>query len=192
MKDPFLRRLLKLLRRFDYRLFWLINGRLHFGFVDAPVRVVNRIDAFLGDAGEILIILLLAALGAWYCNSAGCTPVFLFESVIFLINLIVGVGIKHLARVRRPLFVFGDEVRILSERRYKYSMPSGHTQVAFCVATLLSVQFPAFSWLFYTAAAVIGVYRVYVGSHFPSDVLVGALLGVGVTKLLLRLLPFPL
>jgi undecaprenyl-diphosphatase len=170
------------LRRLDYRLFWLINGRLHTGFVDSFIRQVNRIDDFLGDAGSLVILLLVMAVWSWCYKGSRFISYFLFVAGIIILNILVGVIIKRVVKERRPLFVFGGKVRILSERRYRYSMPSGHTQVAFSLATLLSAQLPAYGWLFYLAAALIGIYRVYVGSHFPSDVVAGALLGVVITR----------
>jgi len=61
----------------------------------------------------------------------------------------------------------------------KYSMPSGHTTAAFAIATALTLRYPkpyvyipAYAW-----AAFVGYGRVYLGLHYPSDVLAGALLG---------------
>jgi undecaprenyl-diphosphatase len=181
-----IKRTLKKLRRLDYNLFWLINGRMHAPFVDVPVRLVNRADTALGDPGKIVILLLLAGVWAWYFKRPQFSEYFLAASGIILVNGLIGLIIKRVVRERRPLFVFGSSVRVLSERRYIYSMPSGHTLIAFCVATLLSSQHPAYAWLFYFAAALVGIYRVYVGSHFPSDTIAGALLGITITNLCLK------
>jgi len=61
----------------------------------------------------------------------------------------------------------------------KYSMPSGHTTAAFAIATSLTLRYPkpyvyipAFAW-----AVFVGYGRVYMGLHYPSDVLAGAALG---------------
>ncbi len=61
----------------------------------------------------------------------------------------------------------------------KYSMPSGHTTAAFAIATALTlcypkpyVYIPAYAW-----AAFVGYGRMYLGLHYPSDVLAGAILG---------------
>ena len=62
-----------------------------------------------------------------------------------------------------------------------YSFPSGHTSSAFCTATSLSLLFP--KWYVavpsYLYAATVGYARMYQGVHYPSDVLVGALVGAG-------------
>ena len=61
------------------------------------------------------------------------------------------------------------------------SFPSGHTSSAFAIATSLSLAYPkwyvivpTFSW-----AGTVGYSRMHLGVHYPSDVLVGALVGAG-------------
>jgi len=61
-----------------------------------------------------------------------------------------------------------------------HSFPSGHTATSFALAAVLASRFPRQAWLFYTLAGLVGVGRVVGGSHYPSDVLAGALLGLGV------------
>ncbi|HEU5479945.1 MAG TPA: phosphatase PAP2 family protein, partial [Candidatus Tumulicola sp.] len=62
-----------------------------------------------------------------------------------------------------------------------YGFPSGHTAVAFAVAAALAPDLPRpvrpFVWLL---AVIVGFARVYVGAHFPLDVLGGAALGYAI------------
>jgi membrane-associated phospholipid phosphatase len=58
------------------------------------------------------------------------------------------------------------------------SFPSGHTSASFAVATVLARHFPRGTWLFYSAATLVGLSRVLRGSHYPTDVLAGVALGV--------------
>jgi len=62
-----------------------------------------------------------------------------------------------------------------------YSFPSGHTSSAFALATSISLAFPKWyvvapAYLYSSAA---GYSRMYLGVHYPSDVLVGAIVGAG-------------
>jgi membrane-associated phospholipid phosphatase len=58
------------------------------------------------------------------------------------------------------------------------SMPSGHSAVAFALATVLAKQYPEHKYIFYTCACIIGLSRIYVHSHWPSDVFIGAAIGI--------------
>ncbi len=64
------------------------------------------------------------------------------------------------------------------------SLPSGHTTISFAVALVLAKRYPGGRHIFYLAAVLVGASRVWLGSHYPSDVMAGALLGVAVGHLL--------
>jgi membrane-associated phospholipid phosphatase len=66
------------------------------------------------------------------------------------------------------------------------SFPSAHTAGAFAVASVVSARYRDHrwvSWVAYGAAALVGVSRVTLQSHFPADVFVGGALGIGVGRL---------
>ena len=69
------------------------------------------------------------------------------------------------------------------------SMPSGHTAVSFAGLVMLGMLFPRIKWATWTLATVIGLSRIYVGAHWPSDVILGAFIGMvcaDITKYVLK------
>ncbi|HEY9856728.1 MAG TPA: phosphatase PAP2 family protein, partial [Stenomitos sp.] len=62
------------------------------------------------------------------------------------------------------------------------SFPSGHAAVSFAAATVLADYNPKLAWPAYGIAALVSYSRIYNGLHYPSDILAGALLGIGVGK----------
>ncbi len=57
------------------------------------------------------------------------------------------------------------------------AFPSGHTQTAFATAVYLSCMYPRWLPIFLSLACLVGLSRIAIGVHYPSDVVVGALFG---------------
>jgi undecaprenyl-diphosphatase len=85
-------------------------------------------------------------------------------------------GVKDLVHRTRP-FDAHPQIHPLYVV-HSSSFPAGHAATAFAGATLLSYVVPRAVPLFVLLAAAIGFSRVYVGVHYPGDVLGGALIGV--------------
>ncbi|MEX1221383.1 MAG: phosphatase PAP2 family protein [Idiomarina sp.] len=66
-----------------------------------------------------------------------------------------------------------------------FSFPSGHTTAAFMFAGLCANFMPSLGPLVYTWAALVGLSRVLLGVHFPTDIVAGALLGSALAALIL-------
>lgn len=65
----------------------------------------------------------------------------------------------------------------LEYARTNSSFPSGHAAGAFAVATVLSDRYRSYRLPFYAGASAVCLSRVYLGKHYPADVVAGALLG---------------
>ncbi|MBI5379414.1 MAG: phosphatase PAP2 family protein [Nitrospirae bacterium] len=86
--------------------------------------------------------------------------------------------LKHLLGVPRPrLWMQGVAHFGPSLADGLDSFPSGHTSTSFALAVLWGRMFPAWRWPLWASAGAISLSRVAVGSHFPSDVMGGAILG---------------
>ncbi|MHB1050201.1 MAG: phosphatase PAP2 family protein [Bacteroidota bacterium] len=94
----------------------------------------------------------------------------------FAIELIAYKIIKQSTTRQRP---YRSNVAILKlvNPQDEYSFPSGHTAAATVSALLFSTELPALAPLFFTAASLIGISRIYLGVHYPSDVVMGFVLG---------------
>ena len=86
-------------------------------------------------------------------------------------------GLKALFDRPRPPLRYA-EPKTLVHLPHDAAFPSGHAATSFAAATMLSFAFPRFAPFLYVLAAAVAFSRVYVGVHYPLDVLGGALLGV--------------
>lgn len=103
-----------------------------------------------------------------------------YEIILGTLTLWIVVELmKALVRRSRPIFRV-TQARIVGYHARGRSFPSGHTSQAFFMVTLLASHFNASIWialLLYTIALLVGITRMYVGAHYPRDVLAGAILG---------------
>lgn len=91
----------------------------------------------------------------------------------------ISFGLKTLLGRARPVLGLSPSTFIGPTFRPQHdSFPSGHATATFAVAAALSRVWPRAHWLFLLAAGVLSLSRLFTGSHFPSDVLAGALVGI--------------
>ncbi len=180
-------------------LIWLLYGNIDLEVIrwskarqDTWIRPVS---AFLTEFG-IITGWLVGAMLLWFYfryyrkNSYWAARVrFFFISVAA--TGIAAIPLKLLFGKARPSKLFDENLYGFqwfapTDAYGLHGFPSGHTTTAFSVATALALIFPRFAVLFYLGATLVGLSRIGVLYHYPSDVVAGAMLGTVLTLLLYR------
>lgn len=102
------------------------------------------------------------------------------SAVTLLVAGAISSTLKVTIQRERPFITYPDLIYQKTEVG-SYSFPSGHTNFAFATATSLTLAFPKWYVIVpaYSYAIAVGYSRMYLGVHYPSDVLAGALIGTG-------------
>jgi len=163
-------------RQLDQQLFSLING-LQFPGSDLLLGWVT----WLGDAS---IAAVLAVLGLLLLDRRRFWRNFLFLAGALLISTLAVHFLKAWMARPRPLAEMGGllpdgrPIHVMFQELRHKSFPSGHSQTVFGLAAGFRLLFGRrLRWLFLIAGWV-ALSRIYVGAHFPLDILAGGILGV--------------
>src|SRR5579871_2594704 len=152
--------------------------RLNRGASFALPRRVFQVASRLGDG--IAWYVLILALPLLYGAPA------LKPAVIMALTGALGVLIYKLLKrvfVRERPFITHTAIDLAMAPLDRYSFPSGHTLHAVSFAWQASAHFPELSWVLVPLAALIAGSRVVLGLHYPTDVVVGALIGGSLAEL---------
>ena len=141
-------------------------------------RRLFQIASRLGDG--IIWYVLIFSLPLLY-GASGVKP-----SVVMAVTGILGVILYKLLKrvfVRERPFITHSSIALAGAPLDRYSFPSGHTLHAVSFAWQASAHFPELSWVLVPLAALIAGSRVVLGLHYPTDVLVGAVIGASLAEL---------
>jgi diacylglycerol kinase family enzyme/membrane-associated phospholipid phosphatase len=108
---------------------------------------------------------------------------------IALTSFVTNIPAKFFWRRARPKIDEVPQIRRLAKLPTSTSFPSGHAAAAFAFSTGVALEKPAVGVPLLGLAGVVAYSRVYVGVHYPSDVVGGALIGAGVAIATRRLWP---
>ena len=173
--------MLERLLTWDERLFFVLNERWTSPFLD-------RVLPWLTDARHYTIPFILGALVlliAWRLRGLR----FLLVAVVSVV-IADAIGthlIKHVFWRTRPCVAL-ETVRLLAGCVNSPSFPSNHAVNGSALATLAALHLPKVGPLALALAFIVGYSRVYVGAHYPLDVLVGSVLGILVALALSRVM----
>ncbi len=140
-----------------------------------------RIVSKTGDGG--LYGLLFVCLVWQYGFEA---PLLKTMMMAFLLERSAYYLLKNTLRRNRPQAALTDFTSFIVPQD-QFSFPSGHTSAAFLMATLMTEFWPSLGILFYCWASCVGFSRVLLGVHFPTDIIMGAMLGIAIANFSLQM-----
>lgn len=157
---------------FDRWLFYLINGAGANGFFDAVMPFLTDFSNFEIPLAIAWVMLMV------FGGRRGRVTALVLAVTLLMTDQMSSHVIKPLVQRERPCVELSD-VRALMGLKTSFSFPSSHAANIFGAATVLSLEYRRLMIPFIVIATAVAYSRVYIGVHYPLDVIAGAALGVG-------------
>ena len=142
------------------------------------ISILNQVMPFITDADNwILPILFLILYLGFFKGKKGKIALFLLIISLSLNDSICAQILKPFFERVRPSHMSIEGLNLLVSKGGKWSMPSNHASNMFSLAVILSYFYGRFKVILFFLATVIAISRVYVGVHYPGDVIIGAFIG---------------
>ncbi len=167
--------MLDLLWNLDLTLFKFINQSLSFPWLDQITPVITNLDQYLWLRIALPLVVLFFFIRKY--QRQGITY-FLFLILALSTGDFIGGRIKKAVSRPRPFQVAENQTILKAEGAENRSFYSNHASNTFTAAFYLAAFFPPGQIYFFTVATIVALTRVHVGVHYPSDILVGALMGL--------------
>lgn len=153
----------------DYTIVQTIAQHVRQDWLTTIVKFVTS----LGNAGAIWLMIALILLVQSRTRRCGLAML----TALALGAIVGNVVLKNLIARPRPFAAYSNIVPLVIPID-PYSFPSGHTLSSFCAATACFGFYRGAGIACYILAAMIGLSRIYLGVHYPTDVAGGAVLGI--------------
>jgi len=163
--------MISFLRTTDIFLFHLINGKGQNSFFDWFMPFMTNLNNFIYVLAALVLWIL------WRERKGGVVFVVFVGILLTITDLFSSFELKDWVGRVRPCHVL-ESARLLTDCNNSYSFPSSHAVNIFAAAFFLSQPLKRLSLLFYGIAGVVGYSRVYIGIHYPLDVIGGAAIGL--------------
>ena len=159
----------------DYSLYRTVNGLSGESLPDHLFRFLAN------DLPAILVVLVaLTFLAPWGARRSGRRSGAVLATASAGLALLLNQPISHLVDRTRPYLAHPAHAHLLIARSHDPSFPSDHATGAFALALGIWLYDRAMGTLMLVLAALLSFSRVYVGTHYPGDVVAGALIGMAV------------
>jgi len=153
----------------DRALFRALNSGLTSGVLDVLMPFITDKSHFIALGVVVIAIVLIR-------RKKSDLRALVFVAITVLVSDFVATRLKDLFARVRPCHAL-EGVRLLVGCGGSYSFPSGHATNIFAAMVFLSLRYKKYAPLFIAVAVAVAYSRVYVGVHYPLDVLGGAVLG---------------
>lgn len=163
-------KIIHVLYGYDRRVFQNINRHFHRYLLNLFFRTLTH----LGGARFTIISTILLYLLAWNRE----TRLLAISSALALAASHIPVQITKLLFPRKRPYMTIEKTNILDNPLQDHSFPSGHTTAIFAVMTPYIFALPSVSVVLILVGIFVGLSRIYLGLHYPSDVIAGAILGI--------------
>ncbi len=144
------------------------------GFANTS-KIIDFVGVFFAD--YLLYVIAIFFLVLLFVNKARLMTISVGISV-FLSRYIIAEPIKRIFHIARPYVSVDGVKKIVEENADYYSFPSGHTAIFFAIAMAVFYFNKKWGIVAFVIAILVGVSRIYVGVHWPLDVVAGALIGI--------------
>jgi len=163
--------LLENLIELDTTLFYFFNVGLQNSIFDFLMPVLTNLDYWRIPLGLMVILLLV------FGKKKGRIAVLLLVLGITLSDQVCNNLLKPLIQRIRPCNVL-ENIHLLVNCTKAYSFPSSHAMNIFTGCILLSYSYRKIRVILFIIAILVSYSRIYVGVHYPFDVLTGVILGI--------------
>ncbi len=130
----------------------------------------------LGDYGLIWIGLAIVLMAIPKTRKSGYALALAMIAGLIICNLLM----KNIIARPRPFELW--HYPIIIDKPIGYSFPSGHSSNSFIAATVIAMRYRKFAIPAYVMASLIAFSRVYLCVHYPSDIIAGAIIGIGIAS----------
>lgn len=157
------------LEKFDDFFINLINKKMKTKQLDGFMYKITNLGGLIFTS---LLVILTIVLGKGKVRQMGfeiLVTLIISQSIVYSLKMILSRERPY--KIIEHLNTFGIEMK-------NYSFPSGHTSASFSIATIVSLNYSELAVYIFILAAVVSISRIYLGVHYPTDVLAGIILGV--------------